>query len=110
MRPSSGALGALGSHRFLLRAALAASSIFAWFFAFQFLYGVTGNLAQAFVRVIVLYELSQVVTLLLTPYSARQLVHGIKKRMIAGVCACILAFITLAAGFSGLYPTIFGLL
>ncbi len=110
MRPTSSALGALASHRFLQRAALAATSVFAWVFALEFFYAATGDLSDAFVRVILLYTLAQVVTALLTPYSARQLVHGIKKRMIAGVCACILGLITLAAGLAGLYPGIFGLI
>src|SRR5262249_27518683 len=110
MVPSPSALGALASHRFLARASLAATSVFAWVFCLEFLYALSGNLTEAFVRVIILYELTQVITALMTPYAARQLVHGSKKRMIAGICICILAFITLAAGLTGLYSGVLGLL
>jgi hypothetical protein len=93
---SRSALGALNSHRFLLRAAFAATTIFAWVFALQYLYALFGSLTEAFVRVIMLYQLAQVITVLLTPYSAIRLVHGVKRRMIAGVLAAVLALLFLS--------------
>jgi hypothetical protein len=111
MHPISGsALGALDSHRFLLRAALAATMAFAWVFALEFLYGVYGNITDAFLRVILLYELAQVVTVLLTPYAARQLAHGVRGRMMAGVVFCILALAVFGASLGGVFNPLFGLL
>jgi hypothetical protein len=96
-------LSALSAHRFLMRAALAASASFAWVFALQYLYGLYGNLTEAFIKVILLYELAQVITILVTPYSAKQLVHGIRGRMMAGVVVCILALLVFGGMLSGLF-------
>ena len=101
---------ALSSHRFLMRTALAASMSFAWVFALQYLYGLYGNISDAFLRIILLYELTQVITILLTPYSAEQLKNGMRSRMMAGVFVCILSFVFFGAALNGLVPSIFGLL
>ena len=106
---SRSALGALNSHRFLLRSAFAATTIFAWVFALQYLYALFGNLAEAFVRVIVLYELAQVITTLLTPYSAMRLVLGVKRRMIAGVLSAVLALLFLAVALLGFMQPMVGM-
>src|SRR5262245_32332923 len=104
-----GALGALGAHRFLMRSALAATTLFAWTFAFQYLYGVFGNLPEAFVRVVLLYELSQVITNLLTPYAAKQLARGVRGRMVIGVLTCVLALVIFGAALSGVINGLAGL-
>ena len=93
-----------------MRAALAATASFAWVFALQFLYGIYGNIGDEFVRVIVLYELAQVITILLTPYSAMQLQHGIRGRMIVGVVVCVLAFVSFGASLASVFSPMLGLL
>jgi len=102
------ALGALSAHRFLMRAALAATASFAWVFVLEYLYGLYGNLTDAFVHVILLYELTQVITILVTPYSARQLAHGVRSRMMAGVFLCVLGLLVFAAALAGLLNGLIG--
>lgn len=106
---SRSALSALSAHRFLMRAAFAATLSFAWVFALQYLYGLFGNITDAFIRVILLYELAQVVTILLTPYAARQLMHGLRGRMVAGILTAVLALIFFGAALSDIFQPIFGL-
>jgi len=92
-----------------MRAALAATTSFAWVFALEYLYSLYGNLPDAFIHVILLYELTQVITILVTPYSARQLVHGVRGRMMAGVFVCVLALLIFGASLSGILNGILGL-
>lgn len=107
---SSSSHAALSAHRFLLRAALSATAVFAWIFAFQYLYGIYGNIADAFVRVILLYELAQVITILLTPYAASRLKDGARSRMMAGVVLAMFALVIFGASLSGDIHPLVGLL
>jgi hypothetical protein len=93
-----------------MRAALAATASFAWIFVLQYFYALYGTLIEAFLRTILLYVLSQTVSVLLTPYSAMQLVHGVRSRIVAGAFVCFLALVTLAATLMGLGAGIVGLL
>jgi hypothetical protein len=107
---SASALGALSSHRFLMRAAFAATNAFAWVFALQFFYAHQHNLRVSFVSVITLYALAQVVSALLTPYAAVRIVAGVKRLMFFGVLFATIGFSMLAASLSGESYTSAGLI
>ena len=94
---------ALSSHRFLMRSALAAGSAFAWVFVLQYFYGLTGDLARACTQVILLYALAQVVTALLTPYTAQMLGRGVRRSMFWGVLVCALGFSLWGGALSGFF-------
>ena len=101
---------ALRTHRLLLRIALAAGNIFAWIFVFEHFYIIdNGNVAVALARVALLYALSQTVTALLTPYTARGLRHGMRREIIYGVLFAAAAFIFLGAIFDGLFGMYYAL-
>lgn len=87
------------SHRFLLRAALSAAHLFAWVFIFHFAYIKTGFVLGALVSVFVAYALTQIVVVLLTPWAARQVEHGMRRAMVLGTLALTTAFLFLATGF-----------
>lgn len=107
---SARAYGALGSHRFLMRAALAGIQAYAWVFALQHFYARSNSLSEAFVQAIVLYALSQVITALLTPYSARRINNGIRLHMIYGVLLMALALSLLAGALTGIVTGAFGMI
>jgi hypothetical protein len=85
-------------HRFLLRAALAASAIFAWIFVFQYFYFISPDAGHALARVALLYALCQTITCLTTPYAASALRNGIKRELIFATLAasCAIAILALA--------------
>ncbi len=103
-------VSAISAHRFLMRAALAATAAFSWIFILQYFYITHENLGEAFARTIMLYALAQVATLLLTPYSAMQLIHGVRKRLLAGTVICMLSFSVLSLALAGVVPELVGLL
>ncbi|MBI5469763.1 hypothetical protein HY968_00365 [Candidatus Kaiserbacteria bacterium] len=81
----------LGAHRFLMRAALAASGSFAWVFAFVLFTQLDGTAASAFARVLLLYALVQVITTLATPYFAARVRHGVRRLLIWGTVVLSIA-------------------
>ncbi len=94
---------AFSSHRFLMRAGLSACTVYAWIFALQYFYSVSGSISSAFLQVILLYTLAQVVTVLLTPYSAMLLKNGVRRTLQMGVLACVCAFILWGGALAGLF-------
>ncbi len=94
---------ALRGHRLLLRIAFSAANSFAWIFVFEYFYIIWGSLALAIARTVLLYALSQTVTCLLTPLTARGLRHGMRREMIYGASAAAAAFILLGAIFEGYF-------
>jgi hypothetical protein len=92
---------ALGTHRLLMRMALAAGNAFAWIFIFEFFFILDGNIALAIARVALLYALSQLVTSLSTPAAARTLGNGMKNGVIFGTVIAAGSFIFLGAIFQG---------
>ncbi|MDP3645874.1 MAG: hypothetical protein Q8R25_02195 [bacterium] len=95
-----------------MRVALAAVNLFAWIFIFQYFFARGSDLSVALVQTICLYVLSQGVTLLVTPWSAKRLRNGVVAPMAQGVLLAAAAYLFLAASFSdvlGMY-VIFGIL
>lgn len=96
-------MSALRLHRFLLRVALAGVSVFAWIFAFQYFYLVGPDAAHALARVVLLYALSQTITCLATPYTARLLRHGSRRAMTFALLSAATGFVFLGASFAGFF-------
>lgn len=93
----------LHAHRFLLRAGLALGNLFAWIFVFEFLYGISGETPRALAAVMLLYALTQFITLVATPVAAAHLRRGTKHSLIWGVLFCAAAFVMLGATLSGVF-------
>lgn len=96
-------MSALRLHRFLLRVALAGTSVFAWIFAFQYFYLVSPDAAHALARTVLLYALSQTVTCLATPYAAQLLRHGSRRAMTFALISAATGFVFLGAAFAGFF-------
>lgn len=92
----------LGAHRFLLRAGLAGSLLFAWIFIFQYYTLDSQSVYFGLQRVLFLYGLSQIVCILLTPLCARTLRNGAKRMMVFSISFLSLAYIGLAVSLAGL--------
>jgi len=88
-------------HRALLRAALAAGHVFTWVFIFQYFNLVRGNLSEGIAATLLTFALTQLITVLLTPFFAREIRVGFKRLLIYGTLVLSLAFALLAAGFAG---------
>jgi hypothetical protein len=94
---------ALRLHRFLLRIGLAGANLFAWIFVFQYFYFIEANVAHAAAHAALLSALSQILTILFTPYAARLLRGGARRMIFAAVLALCGAFGILGAAFGGLW-------
>ncbi|MDO8514066.1 MAG: hypothetical protein Q7S50_00820 [bacterium] len=94
---------ALSLHRFLLRAALAIASIFAWIFVFQYFYLVEHDIVHAFARTLLLYALSQTITCLVTPYAARSLRKGVRRMLLIATFFLASAFVILGGALVGFW-------
>lgn len=92
---------ALRTHRFLTRLALAGATTFSWISVFQLLLLISGNLPDAIARTALLYALSQTINILLTPYAAVRLRHGVREGMILGCLWAAGAFTVLVATYGG---------
>lgn len=88
-------------HRVLLRVTLSAAQVYAWIFIFQFFYVRYGSIAEGIASVVLTYALTQVVTILLTPWTARALRHGFRRLMVYAVLLLASAFTVLSASFAG---------
>ena len=88
-------------HRVLLRVTLSAAQVYAWGFIFQFFYVRYGSIAEGIASVVLTYALTQVVTILLTPWTARLLRHGFRRLMVYAVLFLASAFTVLSASFAG---------
>lgn len=92
----------LALHRLLLRSALSGGHIFAWVLIFQYFYIQHVSISAALISVLAAYALSQVITVLATPWSARMLRNGFRKPLVYAALTLAIAFGTLGAAFSGL--------
>lgn len=88
-------------HRLLLRAALSGAQVFAWIFVFQFFYVRSGDMAQAIASLALTYALTQVITILVTPWAARRVRYGFRRLLVYAVIFLAGAFAALAASFAG---------
>lgn len=91
-------------HRLLLRGALSLGAIYAWIFVFQFFYVQQGAVGPALASVLLTYALSQVVLVLLTPYTAQRIRYGFRRLLVYASLILAAAFATLAAAFAGVLP------
>ena len=91
MRPNNSGSRAFASHRVYARTALALS-VFVWVMVFVWMWEFTHSASEAFVRMILLYALTQLSTLLITPYASRFLVHGVRRTMLIGTLCASSAF------------------
>ncbi len=96
---------ALHAHRYLLRAGLSIANVFAWIFVFQFFYLISNNVARSLIGVVLLYGLSQGVTIVLTPLSAMHLRRGSKHALIWGTLVAAFAYVMLGGFLGGFFST-----
>lgn len=85
----------------MMRASLTSAHVFAWLFVFQYFYVISGKMVESMVAVAFSYALAQSIAILLTPYTARRLRHGIRGMLINAMLALSVAFAVLASAFSG---------
>lgn len=100
-----GSMRALMLHRFLIRLAFAGVHIFAWIFVFQYFYFIESSVAPALTHTALLYALSQAITCLATPLTARLLRGGVRRLMLFGTLLAATAFVSLGATFEGFWPS-----
>ena len=93
----------LHGHRFLLRAGLAIGNVFAWIFVFDYFFSLSGSIEKALVGVLLMYGLSQGVTMILTPIASAQLRHGTRGAMLWALILAASAFVVLGAALGGLF-------
>src|SRR3954464_2413843 len=99
-------MGPFSTHRFLVRLALSAAHLFAWLFIFQYYFVISGSIGFSAAQTALTYAVAQVVGVLLTPYTARRLRHGVRGMFINALLCLAGAFTALALGFSGLLGSI----
>ncbi len=96
---------ALRAHRFLLRASLALGGMFAWIFSLDYLYEIAGDVPRAIAGTALLYVLSQVITIVLTPVAAMHLRRGVRQSLVWAVVALGSAFVFLGATIADAFGT-----
>lgn len=94
---------ALHAHRFLLRAGLAIANVFAWVLVFNFFFAVAQSVPRALAGTLLMYVLSQAITIFLTPIAAAHLRFGSRRALIWGVVLAASAFVLLGATFAGYF-------
>ncbi len=95
----------LRAHRILLRAGLTLVTAFGWIFIFQFALEYSGSISDAFYVALLVYGLSQVTLLVMTPMSAAHLRHGVKRAMMFGALFAALAYAVLGATLAGFFSS-----
>ena len=98
----------LHAHRSLMRAGLSLTLPFVWVFLFAYTLNVTTNLDKAILYTLIMYSISQVVMMLLTPSSAAHLRRGVRTAMVFGAILASAALIVLGAYFVGNFSQPFG--
>jgi hypothetical protein len=93
----------LHTHRLLMRLGFSMAMMFAWIFTFQYFLSASDSLSGAFIGAITVYALSQAIMMLLTPFSAAHLRHGVKRSMVFGSCVAAAALIVLGGTFAGYF-------
>lgn len=86
---------ALEAHRVMVRAALAAASVFSWVFVFVYFYFSSVGIAHAFASTALLYIISQLIVCLGTPLAARLLRHGARRGIFEATFFAAAAFFAL---------------
>lgn len=95
-------MGPFATHRFLTRLALSSAHVFAWLFVFQYFFVATGSVVGSIGGAALAYALAHAISVLLTPFAARRLRHGVRGLLINALLSLSVAFAVLAAAFSGL--------
>lgn len=92
---------ALTTHRFLLRAALAAGTVFSWILIYHALYFSGESRTGALIVTTFLFAVSQVLTFVLTPLAAQNLGHGTQRSIVYATIALAAAYLWLATASAG---------
>jgi hypothetical protein len=103
-------MGPFATHRTISRIALASAHIFSWLFLFQYFFVVSASLLYSLIGIAAAYALCNVVAILLTPYTAGRLRHGVRGMLVNAQLSLALAFAVLAACFAGLLPVSIGII
>ncbi len=89
---------ALASHHFVLRLALAASTLFAWIIVFD-VFTQEVSIEKALAGVVALYAVGQGIIFLLTPLAGIALRYGTKRALFLGTISCSASYAALALIF-----------
>ena len=103
---------AFHAHRFLLRTGLAIGNIFAWIFVFEYFALLAGSVPRAFAGVLLMYALSQIITIVLTPIAAAHLQHGTGRVIFSAIVLAASAYVVLGATLGGFFdeaPALWGI-
>src|SRR3989344_7713112 len=101
MMASSDAL--FHAHRFLLRTGLAIGNVFAWIFVFEYFALLSNSVPRALAGVLIVYALSQAITILATPLAASFLRRGTHSMLLWALTLAASAFIVLGATLGGFF-------
>ncbi|HEY4522017.1 MAG TPA: hypothetical protein VJH91_00020 [Candidatus Paceibacterota bacterium] len=93
-------------HRALFRTALGGVHVYAWIFVFQYFYVTFADTGEALASTALTYALTQVTAVLLTPYGAGRIRHGIRRGMWLGTAAAALGFAVLGLALVGSFGTV----
>lgn len=104
-KEGAGTVGLLHGHRFLLRAGLAIGNIFAWVFVFHYFLLLSSSSVRALLATLIVYALSQGISILLTPIAAAHLFRGTKSALVWALVCVASAFVVLGATLGGVFNT-----
>lgn len=85
-----------------MRIAFSGANAFAWIFIFQY-FAIFYSLHDALARTALLFALIYTVSILVTPYAAATLRHGVKQSIAYGIFLAALAFVCLGLSFEGFF-------
>ena len=91
------------AHRFLLRAGLAIGNVFGWIFVFEYFFLLSSSLGRALAGTLLMYALSQLITVVLTPLAAAHLSRGTRRMLVWAVVLAAGAFVILGATLGGFF-------
>ena len=100
------------AHRFLLRAGLAIGNVFAWIFVFEYFSLLTGSVPRALLGTLIMYALSQGITILATPLGAAFLRQGTRRMHLWSLVLVASAYVVLGGTLGGFFneaPTAWGI-
>src|SRR3989344_7266414 len=91
------------AHHFLFRAGLAIGNVFGCIFVFEFFFLLSSSLGRALAGTLLMYALSQVITVALTPLAAAHLSRGTRRMLMWAVVLAAGAFVILGATLGGFF-------
>ncbi len=95
---------ALEVHRFVVRFAASAMSVFLWIVVFGYFVSASFSFERALIQTLFLYALAQVVTILVAPYALRIIGGNMLRGLVFGTILAAASFVYVGALASGIFP------